>query len=487
MSQLPITKVTLLEDRAYVTRSGPLDLSAGVTRLEIEAVTPLAVDKTLSATVEGATCQVIDARLRRWRPQLEGVAPQPVEVEGLHEQLQLVEQQLGQSKEVYSQFLDQLMQAVAHHQSPLENWPARLQELEQWQDDLLAEQSRLHTELSELTPSGQPVQTAAPQPQARVELELRAEKAGSYLVSLEYCVPGACWRPYHQASLTGPTLTFRCDGCVWQNTGEDWPEVELWFSTQRPTQGVDPPDLGVDYLSSQRRQTEVVVAERDQEIEELAPEGSVRPQLGPPELPGLDDGGEVVKLKALSLTSVPSDGQPVRTSLFEFKVETSIERVLTAELAGEVIEKTMAVNTSSHPVLAGPVDLIREGGLVGRGQVLYLAPDQKFQLSWGPDPALRVQRTAKKGEESKADLTGGWRKTEHTITLKLSNLGLEPRHLTVIERVPVSEIKQVEVSCKQPEPDADGLVRWQVELGPRGRRELELTYEVRRRKEVVGL
>ncbi|MGE0489110.1 MAG: mucoidy inhibitor MuiA family protein [Vulcanimicrobiota bacterium] len=487
MSQLPITKVTLLEDRAYVTRAGKLDLEAGVHRLEIEAVTPLAVDKTLSATVEGASCQVIDARLRRWRPKLEPVPPKPVENEELQEQLQMVEQQLTQSKEVYSQFLDQLMLAVAHHQTPTENWPARLQELEQWQDDLLAEQGRLRTELSELARAGQPAPAAPPPPQARIELELRVEQAGAYRVSLEYCVPGACWRPYHQASLAGPTLTFRCDGCVWQNTGEDWPEVELWFSTQRPTQGVDPPELGVDYLASQRKQTEVVVAERDQEVQALEPEGGLRPQLGPPELPGIDDGGEVVKLKALSLTSVPSDGQPVRTSLFEFKVETSVERVLTAELACEVIEKTMAVNTSSHPVLAGPVDLIREGGLVGRGQVLYLAPNEKFQLSWGPDPALRVQRTAKKSEESKADLTGGWRKTEHTITLKLSNLGLEPRHLTVIERVPVSEIKQVEISCQKNEPDADGLVRWQVELGPRGRRELELTYEVRRRKEVVGL
>ncbi|MCA9795808.1 MAG: DUF4139 domain-containing protein, partial [Candidatus Eremiobacteraeota bacterium] len=483
MSELPITKVTLLEDRAYVTRAGQLELQAGVNRIELPDITPLAVDKTLSARVEGASCQVIDARLRRWRPQSESVAPEPIELEGLHEQLQLVEQQLNQSKEVYSQFLDQLMHAVAHNQTPTEDWPARLQELDLWQDELLSEQERLQTELFRLVQPARPEPTAA-KPQALIELELRAERAGTYQVSLEYCVPGACWRPYHQASLAGPTLTFRCDGCVWQNTGEDWPEVQLWFSTQRPTQGVDPPELGVDYLTSQRRQTEVVVAERDQEIQELEPEGGVRPQLGPPELPGIDDGGEVVKLKALNLTSVPSDGQPVRTSLFEFKVETAIERVLTAELACEVIEKTMAVNTSNHPVLAGPVDLIREGGLVGRGQVLYLAPDEKFQLSWGPDPALRVQRTAKKGEESKADLTGGWRKTEHSVSLKLSNLGLEPRSLTVIERVPVSEIKQVEVSCKKHEPDADGLVRWQLELGPRDRRELELTYEIRRRKEV---
>jgi hypothetical protein len=149
-------------------------------------------------------------------------------------------------------------------------------------------------------------------------------------------------------------------------------------------------------------------------------------------------------------------------------------------------------NTSPRPLLAGPIDLVRECGRMGRTQVLFVAAGESFALGWGPDPMVRMQRKTEKGKED-SQFMSGWVKVDHTVEVQLSNLGVEPRTLEVVERIPVSEVKQVEIALDGKQTtdgvaaDANGFVKWTVELGPRERRTLKLVYQLKRRKEVVGV
>jgi hypothetical protein len=59
----PIVAVTVLEDRAAITRRGTIALGAGQHRLAIERVAPVLADKTLTATATGA--RVLDVRCER--------------------------------------------------------------------------------------------------------------------------------------------------------------------------------------------------------------------------------------------------------------------------------------------------------------------------------------------------------------------------------------------------------------------------------------
>src|SRR4051812_42562017 len=65
----PIASVTVLEDRAAVTRRGQVPLGAGQHRIVVSRVAPVLVDKTLTAVAVGA--RVLDVRcersLARWR------------------------------------------------------------------------------------------------------------------------------------------------------------------------------------------------------------------------------------------------------------------------------------------------------------------------------------------------------------------------------------------------------------------------------------
>jgi len=94
------------------------------------------------------------------------------------------------------------------------------------------------------------------------------------------------------------------------------------------------------------------------------------------------------------------------------------------------------------------------------------------------------------------------------VAVRLSNLGPEPREVTVTERVPISEVEQVEVQVGSPdayrlgkdEPggediaqvipraiDDRGMVTWTVALPPLGRRAVALEYRVKSQRGVAGV
>jgi uncharacterized protein (TIGR02231 family) len=149
-------------------------------------------------------------------------------------------------------------------------------------------------------------------------------------------------------------------------------------------------------------------------------------------------------------------------------------------------------NRGAHVLLAGPVELVRGSGFVGRSQVKFAAVGEEVRLAFGGDDDLRVAREpSEQREESR--LTGK-RTTRHHVRLFVSNVSGKPARLAVEERIPVSEIKEVEVQllAKQTEPKPanvtkDGIVRFELELAPREHRLLTLAYQVEAAAKVVGL
>ncbi|MBI4863271.1 MAG: DUF4139 domain-containing protein [Candidatus Riflebacteria bacterium] len=163
------------------------------------------------------------------------------------------------------------------------------------------------------------------------------------------------------------------------------------------------------------------------------------------------------------------------------------------EVARTAFLRTEQTNGGAVPILAGPVDLIRDSGYVGRTTVLYVAPGERFELGWGPDPEVRLNRFDDRTVEEPG-LLGAWTTIDHRIKIWLSHLGAEPRKLKVRERVPVSEVEKVKVefdgahtSPGTVTPDQNGFVTWELGLKPRSRQQLELRYVLKRHKDVTGV
>lgn len=503
-AEVPIVEVTLMEDRARVVRRGTVELEAGPNRISIGDVAPVLIDKTLSARSESAA--VTDASVERQK--LHRLEDQKDEARELQARIEAARDDLGdriQRQQRIDESLSLLDGAARHTFEELvedaswgrtdeQAWKARLASVSELEDRLRSE--RLATvwevddarrELNRLSAKLAATSDVSRDLRATITILVEATAAGAHPIEIEYLVPSACWRPAHRASLENGRVTFESEGCVWQNTGEAWEGVTLRFSTQRPSLGAEPPELATERLRVQKKSERIVVEARAQ-IVETTGLGLADARVAE-ELPGIDDGGEVRELMAPHPMSVLSNGRPHRALLFAFDTDAEESLVCAPELEAAVLRKTALTNAGERPLLAGPVDLVSNGGFVGRTSILYVAPGERFELGWGPDPALRVHRDRVDSEET-SKLLSNWRETDRKIVDKLSNLGPEPKRVVLVERIPVSELEKVKIELDEAETgrpaDADGFVRWTIVLPPFGRDRAVLRYTVKRHADVSG-
>ena len=114
---------------------------------------------------------------------------------------------------------------------------------------------RLAAEIAAVTRQRQAMDRVDHQLVSWLEADVLADAAGEVELRIDYVVPNALWRPLHTARLLGRNrVQVTSSAAVWQETGEDWKDVELRFSTARSSLGTEPPMLHAG--SAQREEEE---------------------------------------------------------------------------------------------------------------------------------------------------------------------------------------------------------------------------------------
>jgi uncharacterized protein (TIGR02231 family) len=509
-TSLPIRRVLVMEDRAQIERAGEIALGEGVTMVVVEGVSIVAVDRSLEVTVEGAA--LLDARLRRrWREKPKGgVAADASAARKLVRALELELVEHGDACTRVQTEVDALgiaradvLRAIgeAAGAGQLEVGPSGLPE-ETALDELGRRQAdaderrraaqEAYERCAERLREARAVVAISEQAEHDFECALVLSLAGkgSANVRARYQVPCAVWRPAYRARLSGDAIELDADAVVWQATGESWNDVELSLSTARPTLGTTPPQLVEDRLTTrakaEREKKSLEVGIREVAIETTSVEG------GTTEMPGLDDGGEARVLSARGRATIPDDGQPHRVAIASFTAPVKTELVCTPEQGPEAVVVARFANTSGRVLLAGPVDLVRSSGYVGRSSLAFAAMGEAVELSFGSEDGVVVLRDADV-EHDTSRLTG--KQTHlHTITLHVSNASAQSRTLVLQERIPVSEVKevQVEVLAKKCDPaprevDKHGIAKLELTLAPGATKTATFTWQLEAAGKVAGL
>lgn len=519
--ELPIVEVTVFEDRARVRRRGIVPLTGERTHVELSDVAVVIVDRTLVGWTRRPTGS--DLGSRREIPSIRVVRRLVHEPRDSPDALSEAEMRLEQARdrvadlrariEELEAFVGSLaaigrlaiVDTVTDAAFGLGDEAARIERFAAIDRELAAareERLRIEDELDDAQQELAALERdfavrCAPTSRARASLRFvvlaepgqdRAE------VEIVYVVANACWRPLHRAELSvAPSsprgqLIVRTDACVWQNTGEDWPEAKLTFSTERSSRPASAPKLATDRLAVRLRGAATIVASRQVAVASTGP-GVAASSDG---LPGIDDGGQPRRAEARRPTRVPSDGRPHRTTIGSFETEAELALVAYPELVPVVLRRSVQVNASPHPLLAGPVELVRDGGFVGRTTIRFVAPGERFELGWGPEGALRLDReeTVRTGHPS---LLSTARVTLVDRTLRISSLAAIPLTLEIVERIPVSELEKVRIlldprrSWPGARADEDGMVRLRTTVEAGGRVLVTLGFEVRAAHDVQGL
>ncbi|MBV8215054.1 MAG: mucoidy inhibitor MuiA family protein [Verrucomicrobia bacterium] len=489
-----IVSVTVYADRARITRSATVQVPAGASAVEIGSLTTNLDERTVEVRGHSSgqvTIRGVDLRQEFLTEDAnQRAAELQRQLDSLLEQKSVLDSQISllNSRKGFFENLSSGLGKSNKGVPPIDDlkqiYDFYSGELTTIANSLLDTQSKLHTQQLEIDRLKQELSGLNRQKSSRkVVVSVQAEQASDLEVTLFYTVPNASWEPIYDARLRtlDGSVQLSYNAYVRQQTGEDWDGVKLSVSTARPAENGQLPDLTPVYLN----------LNNPVPPEAPAPKAKMRAAALPAS--GQEVKDEVAKLETSGLAityavaqplSIPSDGQPHQTNLAQIKLNGEVSYVCTPKLELAAFVKAHVVNSSEDTLLAGGVNLFRDGDLIGSLNLPEIVPGQEFDLFGGRDDAIKIDRKELVNRVSDAGLFNSRKQRNRKFQVSLQNYRKAPVKLTLYEQVPVSQDNQITVSQGQisPKPtefDKDtGKLTWKMDLNSNEKKVVEFEYTI---------
>ena len=497
---IPITDVTLYEDRAQIIRKKTISFTEGVHTLRVEDISALIVRKSVQVSFSSSLAKVnfFDISRAFQKNKLMDTERVQEAIRWKQEEVQakelrsVKEQVYTRYKELHQRIIQEVFLEATWGQGTPQKWRAKEEKIREKKRQALQEYQEAQREYDfkrERCRLADWVKASdALHEYAHLNIELYVSEPVDVEVSVSYIVPNACWRPSHRITYAQGQIHFDIGAMIWQNTGIDWDDVSVQFSTQRNAFGSKAPQLEIDRLSVINTSKKIVIEEREQEIHR-AGEVTVESKM-----PGIDDGGESRLLKSPQDMTIPSNGKPYFSFIQTFSSEMTSELLLVADQIPAAILKSTQSNHSSIPILPGPVELIKNGGYIGMAKIDFVSPKEEFVIGWGAVPDIRIQRKTEYKKEEGSFLRHK-NIEHHVVHLFFSNIGEKEQQINCVERIPVSELTQVRISQPDTETFCDvrptfdaenGFLSWKQMLPKGAHIKQTYTYTINKDNSVVS-
>ncbi len=348
-------------------------------------------------------------------------------------------------------------------------------------------------------------------------VRIAAPEAGEAEVALRYLRRDAGWRPSYSIRSTegADTMPVEYEAIVRQATGEHWSGVAMTLSTATPSSPSGPGEIRPVYVD-RIREVQRGVASNAMPTDAPMADAAMAPGFGGGGGSGADRmelgmarrksaaleamrdaavtaGGTAVTFALPREVSVPSDRE--RTARLRIAdIAAPASRVLVARplVDEKVYLRGDLVNESPFVLLAGETSLFMEGEYIGPTRIAEVPASGEFEVWFGTDPAVTVERTLVAKETERTGLFNGGLQTSLQYRIDLRNDGDTPATVEVWDRRPVSRDGDIEVSVRDlstplatdaeyVDTDAkQGLLKWVVTLAPGEDKPITWTVRVNR-------
>ncbi len=518
-----IVAVTVFADRARVTRQGRTALEPGTHRVEFRHL-PAALDSaSLRVAVRGTVPTKllgVDARKVFFA---ETPAARARDLEASLQGLQDEDREDSDRADTLTRqvaHLDGLGDATRIHAYGLANGKTTLaaqaellaflgREREAVQDRLRAVAFRRRDREKQVTRLQQELQQLrGERPRERYLVSVEVSAAGDVEVEVElaYILPGAGWRPLYDARLVGEELELTYLGEVQQSTGEDWAGVALTLSTARPAQAAAVPrltpwalNLGIlaPPLPAARPAPAAQTAWMTMAGSDV---GAAMPRAAPPPLVAaeveaarVEQAGASVTFQIPGRADVPGDGSPRKVTVGHSRLRPELDHVAVPKLTEAVYRRAKVANGTPYTLLPGRVQVFVGDDYLGAADLKMAAPGQTFELFFGADDRIAVERGLVRRDVSKTFL-GGRRRLQYAYEIRLANHTGAAQSLTVVDQLPLPQHEDIKVSLDSADPrptrqDELNTLIWKLRLEAEGRQRIrfEFTVEHPRDLPVAGL
>ncbi|MCB9031561.1 MAG: DUF4139 domain-containing protein [Chitinophagales bacterium] len=324
----------------------------------------------------------------------------------------------------------------------------------------------------------------APVPQ--VIISLITEAAGSATLDLNYLSYSAGWYATYDIKATdiGQPVRMTYKANVWQNSGIDWKDVLLTFSTGNPTIGNNPPQLTTWYLTYYNyyyNEKKAMDRADDVELDMVTPSMAEDLYLGNTSVStGYANAGQAydhtsqqqtltntefeVKLKY----SIPNDGKSHLVALQDKSLKADFNYLIVPKLDNDAFLIARITGWEDGGLMPGVANVYYKNSLVGKTSLNTLTLNDTLSVSMGRDKGIDVERKVLK-EKSSDKLIGSDRRVERMYEITVRNskaIGIE---IVVMDQIPISNDQTIKVEVgeygKGELDEYTGFITWRDKLG----------------------
>ncbi len=343
-----------------------------------------------------------------------------------------------------------------------------------------------------------------------VEVAVEATAEADIELEVVYAVSDCSWAPLYDARLVDNQVTLTYLAEVTQESGEDWPAVELSLSTARPAMRMTLPKLAPWYVDkyiplppppprAMLRSAMSVAAPAPMQPGAFTPQDAHAYSVV--ELPEMEFEEAVVETSGAAVTyrvarpvAIASDGTPHKTMVTTVTLAATLDYVVVPKAATEAYLRARIVNTSSLMLLPGKAQVFHGAEYVGAMRLpRTIAPNEEFETQLGIEDRIKVERELTERATTKT-IVGNTQRVTIGYKLKLTNNLATQAHLVVSDQIPVSlspdiKVKVQDIQPRPAEQTEKGLLKWEFDLAPAAKREIPFTFvlEYPRDLKITGL
>ena len=495
-----IDQVTVYTQGATLHRSASMKLSAGVTSIVIKGL-PLSIDEstinifTSSGTIllsEKLNRQYVDYNQIRSRYEAEKRDLQDsidyvnVMIEVLKGQEALLNSNRSLQNEDKGFTTDDLSKLNQYYGQEMLNVKKEIYKLNLKNRDL-------SKRISQLTDQMNQEGINESRGSAYLIMELEVQKPGVVHIEFDYFVNEAGWTPKYDLRMEGlaKDLKIVYKASVYQNTGENWDDIQLILSTAQPTLDYTLPELQPYYLNFNNYYSQNENRDQDAIMEEVVVMGRAAGAMVSKEKESVEQYAPPTSItksqtsfdyKITQPYSIPSSGVEQTVMLKSESVPVKYQYVTMPKLTETAYLTAEIKEWESLNLLYGEANIFIENKYSGKTYIGENQYTEDYVLSLGKDDNVIVKRELSKGY-SKSQFIGNNRVETKSWGLSIKNNKTEPIEVILLDQYPISQNSDIKVDLKR---DADaninketGQLKWTLNIASLDKWSDYIEYEVK--------
>lgn len=320
-------------------------------------------------------------------------------------------------------------------------------------------------------------------------------------LSYTYNVGGVYWQPFYDVKFTKPSdpASFVLKAQLTQQTGEDWNDVKLIFSTEQPNSGRILGNLYPYYLQPQQQHARTYRKQANN-VESLAAKVSgVSEDAAEYAVPMAN----ATKYSEMTVSQLTMLGKEYEVGMKHTIISDGKEKIIALETKSTKadykhytipkIEKAAYISAlmpqwEDLELMDANGKIYLENNYINDTYISSSNTEDTLNLSIGQDKRVAVDRKVAKTKPEKTGLLSNTIETIVTITLSIKNNNQTPIDINVVDQIPLSNQENIKITAgdlsKAQYDEKTGKLTWDFSLKALEQKTITFNYTVRQPKGV---